>query len=295
MITLDPLLIDLTDRYHRQLFQAESTEIEQDILQLMDECVELCRTHQLSMADFHLDHQSLVAETLWHQKHIQRSERQWSEAFLLRIITAWVDHGAPLTQPLETLVEEDFFEQLLRSKYPSITAYALERLPDDYIAQSQALRVATDQGNHAVMAELIRRGAPVDGFTTAENWTPLFYAARANDRVAMDLLLAHGANPKHLNRDGFGLAHIAARNDYVDQIPFLVSIGVPFDTRDSSGDTPLSVAQSESFNEFAMLLTEILKAQEEQAELKAIFGSASHQDSSPTVNTPPSSLSKTRL
>lgn len=295
MINLDPLLIDLTDRYHRQLFQAESPELEQEILHMMDECVELCRKHQVSMADFHLDHQSLVAETLWHQKYIQRSERQWSEAFLLRIITAWVDHGAPLTQPLETLVEEDFFEQLLRSKYPSITAYALDRLPDEYIIASQALRVATDQGNHAVMKELIRRGAPVDGLTVPENWTPLFYATRANDREAMDLLLAHGANPKHLNRDGFGLAHIAARNDYVDLIPFLVSIGVPFDTSDSSGDTPLSVAQSESFHELATRLTEILKAQEEQAALKAIFGSASHQDTSPTANTPPSSISKNRL
>ena len=135
---------------------------------------------------------------------------------------------------------------------------------------------------------LIAGQAALDGYS-ADGWTPLHLAAFFGHAKVVELLLAHGADPKTVSTNSTGntalhaaLAghhpfvaglligagadvnasdaagwrplHLAAANNHLDAMKALIAQGADVTAANSQGQTPLSLAQEKNLREAAAVL-----------------------------------------
>lgn len=88
--------------------------------------------------------------------------------------------------------------------------------------------------------------AGVDADTKAGmDRTMLYYAADHGNLEMVELLLAHNANPNHLDEEGFGALHRAMAGGYFDIADRLIAAGADINARDQYamlGLTPMHIA-----------------------------------------------------
>ncbi|MCW3052693.1 MAG: hypothetical protein JWN14_1863 [Chthonomonadales bacterium] len=104
-------------------------------------------------------------------------------------------------------------------------------------------------GRFAVAQALLDAGAPLD-HTDFSDWTRLYFAAFRHQADAVDFLLAQGASCRS-TESGTPLHGICWQGEYTDPevniaceriIRALVAAGIPLDSRDPQGNTPLHKA-----------------------------------------------------
>jgi ankyrin repeat protein len=102
------------------------------------------------------------------------------------------------------------------------------------------LWMASAMGNARYVALLLAHGAHVDG---AERYdSPLTAAVRNNHVAVVKDLLAAGAHPARGGGGTVSDLRIAATHGAADVIPLLVRAGVPLESTDQFGETPLFYA-----------------------------------------------------
>ncbi len=112
------------------------------------------------------------------------------------------------------------------------------------------LGLAAFFGQPAMVELLLARGAPVDA--VARNGTrvmALHAAVAARDLESARLLLAHGADARATQADGFTPLHGAAQNGQLELVELLLAHGADPSARSSGGHTPLDLAQAQGHGE----------------------------------------------
>ncbi len=111
-----------------------------------------------------------------------------------------------------------------------------------YRSNQNIMHIAAGRGDVAVLNELLRAGAPLQGLD-AEGRTPLDQAVLHDRLAATRFLLAHGDSAgEHHAADGRGPLHEACVKGFADLIPVLMQAGVSPGDRDASGQSPLDLA-----------------------------------------------------
>jgi hypothetical protein len=85
-------------------------------------------------------------------------------------------------------------------------------------------------------------------------FSPLMYATIAECDQSMQLLLKHGANVGHQNKDGVTAVHFAASDDSVARMSILASYGANMTILSSSGGNPLHWAASKGLTKATQYL-----------------------------------------
>jgi ankyrin repeat protein len=73
------------------------------------------------------------------------------------------------------------------------------------------------------------------------------------------LLLAHGADPTHVDHDGIGVLHIAAMQGHRELISYFLKekmVGKAGREKDANGHTPMFYAKMQGFDEIGEMLLE---------------------------------------
>jgi ankyrin repeat protein len=96
------------------------------------------------------------------------------------------------------------------------------------------LMQASFTGQHAVVADLLHRGSPVDDHDK-DGYTALMYAAQAGQVPCIEALLGGGANPNEQDRDGNTPLMFAAQHGNRDAIDILLAAGADPRPRGKSG------------------------------------------------------------
>ena len=99
------------------------------------------------------------------------------------------------------------------------------------------LWMASAMGNRDSVALLLANGATVNGAVPDDS--PLAAAIRNNHATVVRDLLAAGARPAHGGAGSVSDLRIAATAGAADVIPLLVGAGVPLESTDQFGETPL--------------------------------------------------------
>ncbi|MEO6031975.1 MAG: ankyrin repeat domain-containing protein, partial [Burkholderiaceae bacterium] len=101
------------------------------------------------------------------------------------------------------------------------------------------LHVAAFAGQHAVMRELVARGADPNAFE-ADRYDIATIAAVANDRATLDVALALGCSAKNVTSRYDGTALIAAAHlGHAEVVRRLIRAGAPLDLVNNLGWTAL--------------------------------------------------------
>lgn len=112
---------------------------------------------------------------------------------------------------------------------------------------------------------LIDRGANIEA-TDDEGRTALWWAARAGNYIALEILLRHGADPNKADRrHGITPLIIASRVGHVRIVRMLLEYGVDASKRDRLGQTALDAARRGKHEEHRVierLLQEYIARQE---------------------------------
>ena len=117
-----------------------------------------------------------------------------------------------------------------------------------------ALIYAARLGQLDATKRLLAHGAVVDA-TDSHARTPLMYAALNGHKVVVDALLAAGAKPNLTDKENATALHLAARYSGEEGVAkSLLKAKVHVDTRDATGKTPLTLAESRRFAAFAEAL-----------------------------------------
>ncbi|OGT68754.1 MAG: hypothetical protein A3J38_07210 [Gammaproteobacteria bacterium RIFCSPHIGHO2_12_FULL_45_9] len=98
--------------------------------------------------------------------------------------------------------------------------------------------LARFRAEHPVSREIAKR-------VTAEGVTLAHVAAAANDKLAMENLIAVGVNLNARNMKGWSVAHIAAQNNFIDLMSLLAKHQANLNLKDEHGLSPLYVAAQE--------------------------------------------------
>ncbi len=115
--------------------------------------------------------------------------------------------------------------------------------------ESTPLIYAAANGFANIAAVLLAHGANVDA-TNADGNTPLMEAVNSGNARTLNLLLAHGANVNLKNkRFGTTALMFAAGSDQMDIIKILLAHGADVNARDQEGNTALSVASENGFDD----------------------------------------------
>lgn len=93
-----------------------------------------------------------------------------------------------------------------------------------------------------MLRELLSNGANPDVTDSLTRATPLLNVAAAGDEECVALLLEAGANTEVRDAAGGGLVYHTALSGNVELLKSFASLGVPVDTPDSHGVTPLMIA-----------------------------------------------------
>jgi ankyrin repeat protein len=84
--------------------------------------------------------------------------------------------------------------------------------------------------------------------------TALHYAAQSDIHLVVPLLVAHGADPNAVDREGRTALHWAAETGSLSPAEELLSCGASPLIRDDGGNTPADIAEREGHGEVAALL-----------------------------------------
>ncbi|KAJ5346208.1 hypothetical protein N7452_004212 [Penicillium brevicompactum] len=149
--------------------------------------------------------------------------------------------------------------QAVTTKHTRVVQILLETgaLPDAADARSRRpLALATDGRSDIAITKLLLEYGAMANSVAFDKHTPLLRAVRSNQESKVTLLLNHGADPHILERrTGMNLLHIAAsKNASLGTMKMLIDNGIPLDSQDSQGRTPLQVAVSFSSTRAVSLL-----------------------------------------
>lgn len=118
-------------------------------------------------------------------------------------------------------------------------------------ARAQALHYAALRGCVSMIIDLLDHGADPNARSTAvfQEATPLHFAAQANMRDAVDILIQRGARPETVNNLGQSALHDAAARGHLEVL-YLLKDQCKADTSDATGYTPLHHAALYDFGGF---------------------------------------------
>ncbi|KAJ5346977.1 uncharacterized protein N7506_000230 [Penicillium brevicompactum] len=149
--------------------------------------------------------------------------------------------------------------QAVTTKHTRVVQILLENgaLPDAADAQSmRPLALATDGRSDTAITKLLLEYGAMANSVAFDKHTPLLRAVRSNQESKVSLLLNHGADAHILERrTGMNLLHIAAsKNASLGIMKMLIDNGIPMDSQDRQGRTPLQVAVTYSSTRAVSLL-----------------------------------------
>ena len=122
------------------------------------------------------------------------------------------------------------------------------------------LRKACKDGEMAVVAALIGRGASVHSYDEAFERTPLHFAAQAGHRDICALLVKHGAAVDAVDISCVAPLHLAAERGYAGTCEWLCrSGGASVCAKTPSGSTALHYAANNNHRETAAVLLAVMK------------------------------------
>ncbi|EWH02736.1 ankyrin repeat domain-containing protein [Halomonas sp. BC04] len=85
--------------------------------------------------------------------------------------------------------------------------------------------VAVVNGREATSRTLLEASARIDAVDDEAGWSSLTWAARSGRLALVELLLEHGANPRHLADDGTTPLHWAREGDHAEVVARLQVAG----------------------------------------------------------------------
>jgi hypothetical protein len=124
--------------------------------------------------------------------------------------------------------------------------------------ENTPLHSAAFYGDLEMVQVLLECGVDVNSKNAYRN-TPLNYASRdghRNDTRVAQLLIAHGADPNILGREGFTPLHRASISGRIEIVRLLIEHGANVEVKDDQGRTPLDIASGEQREEIIKLLLE---------------------------------------
>jgi len=110
-----------------------------------------------------------------------------------------------------------------------------------------AIIYASAYGYVEIMKKLIAKGADVSKLRNDVN--PVFAAVNNNNTVALDLLIAAGADINCIDINGYTPLMFAAQEGYIESVEYLISKGAKIDAENNDGHTALSIATQNNFND----------------------------------------------
>ncbi|KAH8430054.1 uncharacterized protein LDX57_007760 [Aspergillus melleus] len=166
-----------------------------------------------------------------------------------RGISRMLDAGADINVRSPNEVQSTALIEAVLHKHTHVVRLLLGNgaLPDAAdLRARRPLSVATSsRTDMAITKALLDSGARPNALAF-EKRSPLTEAIRTNQESKVALLLEHGANPNTL-RDRNTLLHVAASNNAAPAIIWmLIKAGVPADSQNGFGMTPLQVATANS-------------------------------------------------
>lgn len=108
------------------------------------------------------------------------------------------------------------------------------------------LCAAAGKGDLAQVTALLTETPTLVSSRGNNQWTPLFFAARAGQKEVVIYLLDHGAEVNATDNTGATPLHVAAENGHPQTIDTLLNRGASIDLKDHNAQTPLFVAISGS-------------------------------------------------
>ncbi|EAY14432.1 hypothetical protein TVAG_426250 [Trichomonas vaginalis G3] len=112
----------------------------------------------------------------------------------------------------------------------------------NHYTHQTALHLAVIKNRKDLVEFLISHGANIN-VIDLNGLTPLFYSIQQNNEEIKDLLMSNGASIDFKpNEHGKHAIHIAAENDDLEMIQFLLSLGENINIKDKNGATPLHYA-----------------------------------------------------
>jgi len=106
---------------------------------------------------------------------------------------------------------------------------------------------------------------------TGDQWKPLLWAAKENQRMVADVLLDHGFNVNEQepttdkSLSGYVPLHWAAHKGHKEMLQLLLARGAAVGVKDKHGNCPKELAQKKGFKEIVELLEEAEKKQAKMA------------------------------
>ena len=106
------------------------------------------------------------------------------------------------------------------------------------------LSLAVQKKDHNMVKRLLAAGADANiramsSAGTYAGYTPMHFAAKANDPDIMDLLFERGASPKSQAKDGWAPLHVACFHPCPEAVKWLVGKKVDLNPRNENGITPI--------------------------------------------------------
>ena len=137
-------------------------------------------------------------------------------------------------------------------------------------ASAWAEGVSSAMGTKATSSSQLNRRSGTH--QTGDAWKPLIWAAKENQRMVAEMLLAHGYNVNEQEStlekalSGYMPLHWAAQKGHMEMLQILLAHGASALVKDKHGNTPSALARKKGFKE----IVEILEAAEKvQAKEKA--------------------------
>ncbi|PAA53926.1 hypothetical protein BOX15_Mlig012391g1, partial [Macrostomum lignano] len=156
----------------------------------------------------------------------------------MEIVKMLLDAGANLFANMDSMGPDqtEFSVSCLHTAvvmdHAGIGQLLLDRGVDVNVCTSSGLtplHYAASWGHDAFAKLLLSRGATVDAVGEQFMATPLIYAARRDKHTTMRLLLEHGANPNHQDKQGYTALHWCLTFNHVDSLDVLLNCGRKLD------------------------------------------------------------------
>jgi len=153
------------------------------------------------------------------------------------------------------------FLQAVKDTRTAVVESFLQSCPElanaDFPHEMSPLHVAVAAGDLPTATLLLKAGAKVYG-VTEKRVTPAHIAAgMQNGRRMLSLLIAAGTSPLVKDKNKQTLAHHAARQGCVDNIPLISELGCALDAQDRWGRTPMHWAILNGHTKFVDALLDI--------------------------------------